>query len=79
MREKRKKASPSQKSAKSKEKPEKIKKINFAKEQNTVRCILQLEKPIAIERSADFPQIGRFTLRDEGKTIAIGKVLDLNL
>jgi peptide chain release factor subunit 3 len=22
-----------------------------------------------------FPQMGRFTLRDEGKTIAIGKVL----
>jgi len=28
-----------------------------------------------IETFKDFPQMGRFTLRDEGKTIAIGKVL----
>jgi peptide chain release factor subunit 3 len=29
---------------------------------------------ICIERFKDFPQLGRFTLRDEGRTIAIGKV-----
>ncbi|XP_074647422.1 eukaryotic peptide chain release factor GTP-binding subunit ERF3A-like [Tubulanus polymorphus] len=30
---------------------------------------------ICMETFKDFPQMGRFTLRDEGKTIAIGKVL----
>jgi peptide chain release factor subunit 3 len=30
---------------------------------------------ICVEPFKDFPQMGRFTLRDEGKTIAIGKIL----
>lgn len=30
---------------------------------------------ICVESFNDFPQMGRFTLRDEGKTIAIGKIL----
>jgi peptide chain release factor subunit 3 len=30
---------------------------------------------ICLEAFKDFPQMGRFTLRDEGRTIAIGKVL----
>ena len=29
---------------------------------------------ICVEAFEDFPQMGRFTLRDEGKTIAMGKV-----
>jgi peptide chain release factor subunit 3 len=29
---------------------------------------------VCMERFKDFPQLGRFTLRDEGRTIAIGKV-----
>ncbi|KAJ1963679.1 translation termination factor GTPase eRF3 [Dipsacomyces acuminosporus] len=42
-------------------------------------CIVRLEVPqsICVERFKDYPQLGRFTLRDEGKTIAIGKVLKL--
>lgn len=32
---------------------------------------------ICMETFKDYPQLGRFTLRDEGKTIAIGKVLKL--
>ncbi|XP_071105917.1 eukaryotic peptide chain release factor GTP-binding subunit ERF3A-like isoform X1 [Haliotis cracherodii] len=32
---------------------------------------------ICLESFKDFPQMGRFTLRDEGKTIAIGKVLKI--
>ena len=32
---------------------------------------------ICCEKFADVPQLGRFTLRDEGKTVAIGKVLKL--
>ncbi|KAJ1722021.1 translation termination factor GTPase eRF3 [Coemansia erecta] len=40
-------------------------------------CIARIEvhKAVCIEKFADFPQLGRFTLRDEGNTIAIGKVL----
>jgi peptide chain release factor subunit 3 len=30
---------------------------------------------MAIEKFETIPQMGRFTLRDEGKTICIGKVL----
>lgn len=32
---------------------------------------------ICIETFTDFPQMGRFTLRDEGRTIAIGQVLKI--
>ncbi|KAK2571598.1 Eukaryotic peptide chain release factor GTP-binding subunit ERF3B [Acropora cervicornis] len=38
---------------------------------------LQTTGVICIEKFSDFPQMGRFTLRDEGKTIGIGKVLKL--
>lgn len=33
---------------------------------------------IALENFDDYSDLGRFTLRDEGKTIAIGKVLEVN-
>jgi len=32
-------------------------------------------KPVVIETFEAFQQLGRFTLRDEGKTIAFGKIL----
>ena len=35
---------------------------------------VEVAAPICIERFDEHPQLGRFTLRDEGKTIAIGKV-----
>lgn len=31
--------------------------------------------PVPIEKFETIPQLGRFTLRDEGKTIAVGTVL----
>ncbi|XP_065839106.1 eukaryotic peptide chain release factor GTP-binding subunit ERF3A-like [Oscarella lobularis] len=42
-------------------------------------CVAQLRTAgvICIEPFHSFPQMGRFTLRDEGKTIAVGKVLEL--
>ncbi|KAJ2892663.1 translation termination factor GTPase eRF3, partial [Coemansia aciculifera] len=42
-------------------------------------CIVRIvtNKAICVEQYADYPQLGRFTLRDEGKTIAIGKILKL--
>ncbi|MES1922308.1 translation termination factor GTPase eRF3, partial [Bonamia ostreae] len=55
----------------------KMKKIQFAKEKSAIFCKLKLSKQIAIEKYSDFAQLGRFTLRDEGKTIAIGRVLKL--
>ncbi|KAI2469608.1 hypothetical protein F4781DRAFT_393443 [Annulohypoxylon bovei var. microspora] len=32
---------------------------------------------VCIERFEDYPQMGRFTLRDQGQTIAIGKIMKL--
>lgn len=42
-----------------------------------VRCIIECSQPICLELFSSVPQLGRFTLRDEGKTIAIGKVTAL--
>jgi len=39
----------------------------------TVR--IMFKKPIALEKFDVLPQLGRFTLRDEGRTIALGRVL----
>jgi peptide chain release factor subunit 3 len=39
-----------------------------------VIAVIQTAQPICIEKYADYPMLGRFTLRDEGKTVAIGKV-----
>jgi peptide chain release factor subunit 3 len=36
---------------------------------------LESAEPFCLEAFKDFAQMGRFTLRDEGKTIAMGKVL----
>jgi peptide chain release factor subunit 3 len=40
------------------------------------KCIARIEtfQPICVETFNTLPQLGRFTLRDEGRTIAIGKV-----
>jgi len=40
-------------------------------------CRIQVNDTICVEKFSDFPQLGRFTLRDEGKTVAIGKVMKL--
>jgi peptide chain release factor subunit 3 len=40
-------------------------------------ALIEAAAPVCIERFADHPQLGRFTIRDEGKTIAIGKVTKL--
>nr|CAB3251003.1 eukaryotic peptide chain release factor GTP-binding subunit ERF3A-like [Phallusia mammillata] len=51
------------------------KKTRFVKQDQTVIARLQTQGPVCIESFKDFAQMGRFTLRDEGRTIAIGKVL----
>ncbi|EFN59534.1 hypothetical protein CHLNCDRAFT_29643, partial [Chlorella variabilis] len=50
------------------------KKAKFAKSGAMCVARIAVEKPICIETFDHVPQLGRFTLRDEGKTIAIGKV-----
>ncbi|CAI4225051.1 unnamed protein product [Auanema sp. JU1783] len=53
------------------------KKSRFVKQNE--KCIMRLEstEPFCLEPFKEFPQLGRFTLRDEGKTVAIGKVLKI--
>ncbi|KAJ9112556.1 hypothetical protein QFC19_000573 [Naganishia cerealis] len=46
----------------------------FAKKGMRVIAVIQTSAPICIEKYSDYPMLGRFTLRDEGKTVAIGKV-----
>lgn len=49
----------------------------FVKQDQVVIARLRAAGVICLETFKDFPQMGRFTLRDEGKTIAIGKVVKL--
>jgi peptide chain release factor subunit 3 len=49
----------------------------FAKKSQRIVALLETSAPICLERFSDYPQLGRFTLRDEGKTVAIGKVTKL--
>ncbi|XP_039060584.1 eukaryotic peptide chain release factor GTP-binding subunit ERF3A-like isoform X3 [Hibiscus syriacus] len=53
------------------------KKVLFVKNGAVVVCRIQVNNMICIEKFSDFPQLGRFTLRTEGKTVAVGKVTDL--
>ncbi|KAK7320152.1 hypothetical protein RJT34_04886 [Clitoria ternatea] len=50
------------------------KKVLFVKNGAVVMCRVQVNNTICIEKFSDFPQLGRFTLRTEGKTVAVGKV-----
>jgi peptide chain release factor subunit 3 len=38
-------------------------------------CRVQTRIPIPIEKFENLEMLGRFTVRDEGKTIAVGKIL----
>ncbi|KAF8320725.1 hypothetical protein DL93DRAFT_2073376 [Clavulina sp. PMI_390] len=49
----------------------------FAKRGQKIIAQIEASDLVCIERFADYPQLGRFTLRDEGKTVAIGKVTRL--
>ena len=40
-------------------------------------ALIETSAPICIEKFDDYKMLGRFTLRDEGKTIAIGRVTKL--
>jgi peptide chain release factor subunit 3 len=49
----------------------------FAKKGMKVIAVLETPVPVCIEPYDQYPQLGRFTLRDQGVTVAIGKVTKL--
>lgn len=55
------------------------KKPMFCKAGEVLVCDIVVEQPICVEPFENNPQLGRFTLRDEGKSIGIGKILELNV
>jgi peptide chain release factor subunit 3 len=50
----------------------------FVQSKSAVIAHFKLARPVPLEKFADYAQLGRFTLRDEGKTIAFGKILATN-
>jgi len=50
------------------------KKPMFVKNGQVCKAIIECSQPVCVELFSDNPQLGRFTLRDEGRTIAIGKI-----
>ncbi|KAF6012118.1 translation termination factor GTPase eRF3 [Brettanomyces bruxellensis] len=49
----------------------------FAKKGMKIIAVLETENPICVETYKNYPELGRFTLRDQGETIAIGKIVKL--
>lgn len=49
----------------------------FAKKGMKVIALLEAAATVCVETFKNQPQLGRFTLRDEGKTVAIGKITKL--
>ncbi|KAK9704048.1 translation termination factor GTPase eRF3 [Basidiobolus ranarum] len=49
----------------------------FVKKGQKLIARIETSVPVCVEVFDDYPQLGRFTLRDEGKTIAIGKITKL--
>jgi peptide chain release factor subunit 3 len=50
-------------------------KPQFVRSQTRIICRIQTKGPVSLEKFDVMQQMGRFTLRDEGKTICVGKVL----
>jgi len=48
--------------------------VKFVKGNTLAMARIQFEQLIGVEKFENVPQLGRFTLRDEGRTIAIGKI-----
>lgn len=58
--------------------PARRKKVNtqFGKSYQKLIVKIKTTNPICVENFNEFPSLGRFTLRDEGKTIGLGKVME---
>jgi len=54
-----------------------VKGARFAGIGMTCICMIQLQQTVPVETYDTYPFLGRFTLRTEGKTIAIGKIQKL--
>jgi len=55
----------------------KSKNPTFVREGMAVVCSISLSRSVALDAFTGAEQLGRFTLRDEGRTIAIGKITEL--
>jgi elongation factor 1-alpha len=49
----------------------------FIKNGDVAIVNIKVSKPICIEKFSDFPQLGRFAIRDMGQTVAAGVVLEV--
>ncbi|KAF5393554.1 hypothetical protein D9757_000049 [Collybiopsis confluens] len=49
----------------------------YAKKGQKIVALIETTAVVCVERFTDHAQLGRFTLRDEGRTIAIGKITKL--
>ena len=54
-----------------------VKGVRFAKQGAQITCVLEVPDSIVVAPFDVSPAFGRITLRDEGKSIAIGKILRL--
>lgn len=54
-----------------------VKGARFAGVGMTCICMIQVQQTVPVETYDEYPFLGRFTLRTEGKTIAIGKITKL--
>jgi peptide chain release factor subunit 3 len=52
--------------------------VMFVRQGAVVLCKITVPQSICLEAFEDMGQLGRFTLRDEGKSIAIGKIISLD-
>ena len=51
----------------------------FLKQGDVAIVKVQTNDLMCLEKFSDYPQLGRFTLRDEGHTVAVGKITRLVL
>ena len=49
-------------------------KPKFTRSHSKILCRVSSTRPIPLQKCSEMPSLGRFTLRDEGKTIAVGRV-----
>ncbi|MHA2059428.1 MAG: translation elongation factor EF-1 subunit alpha [Candidatus Ranarchaeia archaeon] len=52
-------------------------KPKFIKSGESAVVVLAPEKPLVLEKFSDIPQLGRFAIRDSGRTVAVGVVQDI--
>ena len=55
----------------------KAEKPEFIKTGDVARVKIRPTKPMVIEAYKQFPQMGRFAIRDMGQTVAAGQVIDV--